>query len=443
LSALDFASVLLKIFDREIERLHSFVMEPRTTSRVSLTALLGTPVTDSQGHLRGRLKDIAVGTGADAGKVAGLVLKTRAGLCIVPSHEVMETPAGTLELRTPGALVPLKDEGNYLYLAQDLVDRQIIDVKGRKVVRVNDVDLEWMGHGSVHLLRVAEVEVGLRGAMRRVFKGLMPRATLETMSRRFASSGIPWAFVDVIEIDPARRVKLRIEYDRLAEMHPSDLAEILEDLPPAEREAVFESLDEEVAAETLEEVEPRLQKALLEKLDEEKIADIVEEMDPAAAADLLAELSEERSDAILEEMEPEERQEVEELLEFDENSAAGSMTTDFIYVGVDATVAKGVEALRSFDGDPDSVTEVYLLDEKWVLRGAVSLARMVMAQPEAKLAVLAESRILSCPADMHQRDLAEMFDKYNLHALPVVDSLGRMVGVVQADHVISFLREKL
>ena len=443
MSALDFASVLLKIFDREIERLHSFVMEPRTTSRVSLTALLGTPVTDSQGHLRGRLKDIAVGTGADAGKVAGLVLKTRAGLCIVPSHEVMETPAGTLELRTPGALVPLKDEGNYLYLAQDLVDRQIIDVKGRKVVRVNDVDLEWMGHGSVHLLRVAEVEVGLRGAMRRVFKGLMPRATLETMSRRFASSGIPWAFVDVIEIDPARRVKLRIEYDRLAEMHPSDLAEILEDLPPAEREAVFESLDEEVAAETLEEVEPRLQKALLEKLDEEKIADIVEEMDPAAAADLLAELSEERSDAILEEMEPEERQEVEELLEFDENSAAGSMTTDFIYVGVDATVAKGVEALRSFDGDPDSVTEVYLLDEKWVLRGAVSLARMVMAQPEAKLAVLAESRILSCPADMHQRDLAEMFDKYNLHALPVVDSLGRMVGVVQADHVISFLREKL
>jgi magnesium transporter len=410
---------------------------------VSLTALLGTPVTDSQGHLRGRLKDIAVGTGADAGKVAGLVLKTRAGLCIVPSQEVMETPAGTLELRTPGALVPLRDEGNYLYLAQDLVDRQIIDVKGRKVVRVNDVDLEWMGHGSVHLLRVAEVEVGLRGAMRRVFKGLMPRATLETMSRRFASSGIPWAFVDVIEIDPARRVKLRIEYDRLAEMHPSDLAEILEDLPPAEREAVFESLDEEVAAETLEEVEPKLQKALLEKLDEEKIADIVEEMDPGAAADLLAELTEEQSDAILEEMEPEERQEVEELLEFDENSAAGSMTTDFVYAGVEATVAQAVQALRSFDGDPESVTEVYLLDEKGVLRGAVSLARMVMAQPEARLAVLAESRILSCPADMHQKDLAEMFDKYNLHALPVVDSVGRMVGVVQADHVISFLREKL
>jgi flagellar motility protein MotE (MotC chaperone)/sporulation protein YlmC with PRC-barrel domain len=418
-------------------------MQPRTLARVSLTALLGTPVTDAQGHMRGRLKDIAVATGPDAGKVAGLVLKTRDGLCIVPSQDVMETPSGTLELRSSGALVPLKDEGNYLYLRQDLVDRQIIDIHGRKVVRVNDVDLEWMGKGAAHLLRVAEVEIGLRGAFRRVFKGLLPRATLEKISRKLSAHGIPWQFVDVIEVDPARRVKLRIEYERLAEMHPSDLAEILEDLAPAEREALFSSLDEEVAAETLEEVEPKLQKSLLEKLDEERIADIVEEMDPGAAADLLAELPEEQSDAILEEMEPEERQEVSELLEFDEDSAAGCMTTDFVYLGMDATVAQAVQALRSFDGDPDSVTEIYLLDEKRVLRGAITLARLVMAQPDTRLKVLPEPRILSCPADLHQNDLAELFDKYNLQALPVVDAQNRMVGVVQADHVISFLRDKL
>jgi len=418
-------------------------MQPRTSARVSLTALLGTPVTDAQGHLRGRLKDIAVATGPDAGKVAGLVLKTRTGLSIVPSQEIMETPAGTLELRSSGALVPLKDEGNYLYLQQDLVDRQIIDIHGRKVVRVNDVDLEWMGQGAAHLLRVAEVEVGMRGAFRRIFKGVLPRATLETVSRKLAAHGIPWQFVDVIEVDPARRVKLRIEHERLSEMHPSDLAEILEDLAPAEREAVFTSLDEEVAAETLEEVEPKLQKALLEKLDEEQIADIVEEMDPAAAADLLAELPEERSDAILEEMEPEERQEVAELLEFDEDSAAGCMTTDFVHVNVKAVVAQAVEVLRSFDGDPDSITEIYLLDDKRVLRGAIPLTRLLMAQPDTRLDVLTESRVLSCPADLHQNELAEVFDKYNLHSLAVVDAQGRMVGAVQADHVISFLRKKL
>lgn len=418
-------------------------MRPRTTARVSLTALLGTPVTDVHGQLRGRLKDIAVATGPDAGKVAGLVLKTRTGLAIVPSQDVMETPAGTLELRSSGALVPLQDQGNYLYLQQDLVDRQIIDIHGRKVVRVNDVDLEWMGQGAAHLLRVAEVEVGLRGAFRRVFKGVLPRATLESISRKFGAHGIPWHFVNVIEVDPARRVKLRIEHERLADMHPSELADILEDLAPAEREAVFTSLDEEVAADALEEVEPKLQKALLEKLDEEKIADIVEEMDPGAAADLLGELPEDQSDAILEEMEPEERQEVEELLEFDENSAAGCMTTDFVYLGMESTVAQAVQALRTFDGDPETVTEIYLLDDKRVLHGAIPLARLVMAQPETRLDVLAEPRVLSCPPDLKQNDLAELFDKYNLLALPVVDDKGRMVGVVQAEQVISFLREKL
>jgi len=418
-------------------------MRPRTTARISLTALLGTPVTDAQGHLRGRLKDIAVATGEDAGKVAGLVLKTRDGLRIVPSQEVMETPAGTLELRSMGALTPVEDQSNYLYLQQDLVDRQIIDIHGRKVVRVNDVDLEWMGHGAAHLLRVAEVEVGLRGAFRRVFKGMLPRNSLEVLSRKFSARGIPWEFVDVIEVDPTRRVKLRIEYERLSEMHPSDLADILEDLAPAEREAVFTSLDEEVAAETLEEVEPKLQKSLLEKLDEVRIADIVEEMDPGAAADLLAELPEEQSDAILEEMEPEERQEVEDLLEFDEDSAAGCMTTDFVSVGTEATVAQAVEALRSFEGDPESVTEIYLLDAKRVLTGAIPLARVVMAQPETHLAVLTEARVLSCPVHLHQNELAELFDKYNLRALAVVDDQRRMVGVVQADHVISFLRDKL
>ena len=418
-------------------------MNQRATTRVSLTALLGTAVTDPQGNVCGKLKDVAVGTGADAGKVAGLVLKTRTGLALVPSQEVRETSAGMLQVLSAEAVTPLQEQGSYIYLQQDLVDRQIIDIHGRKVVRVNDVDLEWMGDGSAHLLRVAEVEVGLRGAFRRVFKGVLPTATLDQLSRRFKDRGIPWQFVDMIEVDPARRVKLRIEYERLAKMHPSDLAEILEDLSPAERDAVFTSLDEEVAAETLEEVDPKMQASLLEKLDEERIADIVEEMDPGAAADLLAELPEDRSDAILEEMEPEERQEVEELLEFDENSAAGAMTTDFVYLGTDATVSQVGAALRSYDGDVEAVTEIYLLDEKRVLRGAVPLARLVMAQPDTQLIVLAEARVLSCPADMRQFDLAEMFDKYNLHALPVIDSQARMVGVVHADHVIGFLREKL
>jgi CBS domain-containing protein len=405
--------------------------------------MLGAPVTDAQGTVRGRLKDVAVATGAEAGRVVGLVLKTRAGLRIVPSDQVMETPAGTLELRSPNALVELKGDENYLFLQQDLIDRQIIDIHGRKVVRVNDVDLEWLGHGSAHLLRVAEVEVGLRGAVQRIFKGVLPRQTLESLSRKVGARGIPWQFVDVIEVDPARRVKLKIEHERLGEMHPSDLAEILADLAPAEREAIFTALDEEVAAETLEEVDPKLQKALLEGMDEERIADIVEEMDPGAAADLLSELPDEQSEAILEEMEPEERHEVEELLEFHEDSAAGRMTTAYVALPYEATVADGVDAIRSFDGDAETITEIYLLDEKDVLKGMIPLARMLLAQPVSRLAVLTEPRVLSASAKMHQSDVAELFDKYNLRSLPVVDAEGRMVGVVHSDQVISYLLEKI
>ncbi len=175
--------------------------------------------------------------------------------------------------------------------------------------------------------------------------------------------------MDLIDRDPARRVRLKIGQERLAKLHPSDIADILEDLAPAEREALFSSLPEETAAETLEEIEPKLQKALLQGLDSERAADILEEMDPGAAADVLGELSEEESEAILEEMEPEERQDVEELLEFSADTAAGLMTTDYVSALKDGTAADAVRALREFEGDPDTITEIYLLGDHEKLAG--------------------------------------------------------------------------
>ena len=408
----------------------------------TLTAMLGTPVTDRHGQLRGRVKDLAVGTGADAGKVAGLVLKTRKGSELVPATGLRQTPSGALELRHDAELQPLRGGEDLIFLRQDLLDRQIIDVHGRKVVRVNDVDLQWFKQDATEDLRVREVEVGLRGAVRRMLQGALPAGALDAVARRFPARVIPWEFVDMIEVDPARRVKLKIEHERLAQLHPSDIADILEDLAPAEREAILTTLDEEVAAEALEEVEPKLQKSMMESLDSDVAAGIVEEMDPSAAADLLAELPESRSEAILEEMNPEERQEVEDLLVFREDSAAGRMTTEYVAVPKTAVVADAVRALRVFDGDIETITEIYLIDEKEVLQGVVSLARLVLAKAETRLDALAESRFISCPADAHEQQVAELFDKYNLRALPVLDEAGRLVGVVEADHVIAFLRDR-
>ena len=417
-------------------------MHEKHTTHASLTLLLGTLITDPQGRVQGRLKDVAVATGPSAGNVAGLVLKTREGARLVAVKDVLPTPAGTLELREDAVLQPLRGDENLLLLQQDVIDRQIIDVHGRKVVRVNDIDLQWFSQNGREGLRVAEVAIGLRGAVRRLLKGLIPNRTLGQFAMRFPASIIPWEFVDLIEVDPARRVKLKIEHERLSHMHPSDLADILEDLPPQEREAVFVSLDEEIAAEALEEVDPGLQKSLLESLDSGRVADIVEEMDPGAAADLLANLSDERSEAILEEMGAEERQEVEDLLEFREDSAAGRMTTNFLQVTGGGNVADAVRALREFDGYPEGLTEIYLTGENDVLEGVVPLARLILALPETRLTVLSEPRIISCHSDAHQDEVAELFDKYNLQALPVVDSANRLAGVVQADDVIAFLRAK-
>ncbi len=415
-------------------------------ARFTLTMLLGTPVTDATGKLRGKVKDVAVATGADAGRVAGLVVKNRDGLQVVTLADLRRTPSGALELRTGAQLRPLTEEESFLLLRQDLLDRQIIDVHGRKVVRVNDVDLEWSNQergttGYQEHLRVTGVAVGLRGALRRLLLGLMPQSTIDAIARKVPQRSIPWEFVDIVEVDPARRVKLKIEHERLARLHPSDIADILEDLAPAEREALLTSLDEELAADALEEVDPKLQKVLLQALDSETAAGIVEEMDPSAAADLLADLSEEHSEAILGEMDPEERQEVEELLEFREDSAAGRMTTEYVAVPQDAAVADCITALRAFEGDPETITEIYLLGPHDVLMGVVPLARLVLAQEETRAQVLTEPRMITCELDAHQNDVAELFDKYNLRALPVVDKQRRLAGVIEADHVIAFLRE--
>lgn len=407
---------------------------------LTLATMLGTPVTGTDGRLCGRVKDLAVGTGADADKITSLMLKTREGLKMVAATGVRPTASGALELREGVELQPQQGCDDCIFLRRDLLDRQIIDVHGRKVVRVNDVDLQWFAQDGLEELRVREVAVGLRGAVRRILQGALPVNALNAVAMRFPAKVIPWDFVDLIEVDPTRRVKLKIGHERLAQLHPSDIADILEDLAPAEREAVLTTLNEEVAADALEEVEPKLQKSLMESLDSEVAASIVEEMDPSAAADLLAELPESRTEAILEEMDPEERKDVEELLEFREDSAAGRMTTEYVAVSKAGSVGDAVRALREFDGDVETVTEIYLIDDKDVLEGVIPLGRLVLADAEARLDSLAEPRFISCVADASQKYAAELFDKYNLRALPIVDSEGHLVGVIEADHVISFLR---
>src|SRR5712671_4166590 len=279
-------------------------------SVVALSELLGATVRDSTGAVRGRVREIAVAPQDHPTRIAFLIVRTSDGERVLPAASVKSAGATVRAASDVATWERYTPSDGLLLLKRDLLDQQIIDVYGRKVVRVNDVELESTPVDGHLLISVVAVDVGARGAVRRLSKGIVPSFTLRALLERIPPRVIPWQFVDLLETDPARRVKLKIAYKGLAQLHPADIADIVEDLAPAERESVFETIDEEVAAEALEEIDPDIQFSIIESLDKDRAADIVEEMDPDAAADLLGDLPEEQSARILEEMQPEERQEV-------------------------------------------------------------------------------------------------------------------------------------
>ena len=411
-------------------------------STIALTELLGLPVTEVSGAHCGRVREVALTPAEDRARVSALIVRTRNGDRVLPFASVLSVNGGVRASSPSADWSPPDAEGLFL-LERDLLDQQIIDVHGRKVVRVNDVDLhEDTGNGQLKL-KIGAVDVGARGAVRRLLKGVVPMAALRPVLQRIPPRLIPWEFVDLIETDPARRVKLKISHERLARLHPADIADIVERLAPDEREAVFETLDEGVAAGALEEVSAKVQKSIVESLDSDRAAEIVEEMNPDAAADLLADLPEERSSEILQEMAPEDRQEMAELMEFGEKTAAGRMNTEYLALDPSATVNDAIEALRNFEGGVESVSTIYLVDQQERLAGAVPLAKIVLAKPSDKLSSLTQEPLISTHAGAGEKEVAALFDKYNLVTLPVIDDDRILTGVITSDDVISLLRAKL
>ncbi len=410
---------------------------------LALSQLLGSRVLDDKGAVAGRVREVAITPQEDYNRISGIIVRTKSGDRLVPSHSVSFGENFLLRSSDDPKTWPTVEKPEDLFLLErDLLDQQIIDVHGRKVVRVNDVDLHNInGDGGLNL-KVAEVDVGTRGAVRRLLKGVIPQNAIEKLVGKLPTRVIPWEFVDLIETDPSRRVKLKIEHERLSRLHPADIADILEELAPAEREAVFRTLDEQVAADALEEINPRMQVSIMKSLDSERAADIVEEMDPDAAADLLGDLPEETSEEILEQMEPAEREEVEELLEHREDSAAGLMTTEYLSALPEDTVADALDLLRDFEGGIETVSTVYLVDDEHHLVGAVPLARLALAEREAPLSTLNTQSTIFCHERTRDSKVPELFDKYNLFTLPVVDDNNVLMGVITADDVINLLLDR-
>lgn len=408
------------------------------------TELMGSETYDDQGHFVGRVREFFIEPAEQPNRVSHFLLSRGRFQPLLARHDQVAAIApGTIRLNcSERALAVYTPNEAWLAVRKDLLDQQIIDTKGRKVVRVNDLDLtEQRTNGNVEL-RLTQVDVGLPGAVRRLLQGVISPGMIRKLQSRLPQRAIRWEFVNLVEPDPLRRLKLRITHEKLEDLHPADLAEIMEDLSAAERQGIIASLDEETAAAVLAELDERLTTQIVEKMDPERAADILEEMAPDAAADLLAELPKETSDELLEEMPGREADEVRELLSFGESTAGGIMNPEFVFVGESSTRDEVLEWMRSQDLNLDQLDTVILLDGAAQFSGTVAVAKLLLAAPEQSLAELKTEPLLSVPVDADETDVFELFDKYNLRTLTVVDEGNRPIGTITVDDVVSRLVKK-
>ncbi len=408
------------------------------------TEVLGAEAYDAKGVFVGRVKEMFIEPADQPNRVARLLLgRGKYGALVVRHEQVASVAPGTLRLNVDERkLEAYQPNDAWLAVGKDLLDQQIIDTSGRKVVRVNDLDLaEHRTNGTVEL-RVTQVDVGLPGAVRRLLQGVVSPSLIRSIQAKLPPRTIGWEFVNLIEPDPMRRVKLRITHQKLEKLHPADLADIVEELSPAERTAILDSIDEETAAGALAEMDDRVQAQVVEKLHPEKAADILEEMAPDEAADILADLPLERTQQLLKEMPREEAQEVRELLRFEPNSAGGLMTTEMVMVGEDATRAEVVTWIRQNEVNRDQLDTVFLIDQEARLSGAVPVARLWLAEDQERLYELRLEPLLSVRTDSEDGEVFELFDKYNLRSLAVVDGESHPIGMITVDDVITRLRAR-
>ncbi|MBL8056279.1 MAG: magnesium transporter [Anaerolineales bacterium] len=395
--------------------------------------LLGVRVSDVDGEPVGRLEDVlaAVAGGMPHPVVVALAVRQPGGLLLVPYEAVAVLIAPAIPLNCRRAeLHPYQPGEADLFLARDVLDQQIIDTDGVRVVRVNDLELARVnGH-----FYVANVDVGGLGLLRRLGLARAAARVAASLGRPLAGGMIAW---DNVELLPGGQpMRLRVTGDKMADLHPADLAELISHLNRPETDKLLESLDLERLADTLEEVETDFQVSLVETMSDEKVADVLEAMAPDEAADLLAEMPEDRSQELLKLMEQDEAADVRKLLTYPVDSAGGLMTTEFITVRPEQPAADVVTTVRRLGDDLEVIHDLYVTDEAEHLLGAFSLRDLVMADPAAPVEGFMRQHPVSVELTDSQDEVARVVAKYNLLAVPVVDPGGRLHGIVTADDAL-------
>jgi magnesium transporter len=395
-----------------------------------LSEIIGRPVTDLDGNSVGKLKDVIVRPWAEFPhpliEAVTIVIKG-GGTRYLPFAAVAALLAPVIPLKYKGDEVPAfelkKDD---ILLSRDVLDKQIIDTDGARVVRVNDVELVRV-NGTIY---VSNVDVSWLGIIRRM--GLVGLAHF--LSGHIKQKGISWEDVELMHRD--QFMHLRVPAEKLHELHPADLAEIVRDLNKLESGQLLDSLDVKHLADTLEEVEPEFQAELVEHMSDEKVADVLAEMEPDEAADLLGDLPKERKEDLLALMEKEDADDVRKLLAYPEDSAGGIMTTEYASIQPNLTATEAIAVLRGMADEVETMFYVYVVDKEAHLIGAFSLNNLIFARPEQKVSDFMTNRIITVNLTDDQETVAQTVAKYDLIAIPVVDDQNRLHGIVTADDAL-------
>jgi magnesium transporter len=397
-----------------------------------LSQAIGRPVLDAHGEPIGKVDDLIVAIGDRYPPVTGLVVATGRRAIFLPWSHVASFDGSGARLSTGTIdITRFQQRPNEIQLRQDLLDKQIVDIDGRKVVRVNDLSLDDV-EGKLHLVAV---DVGAAGLLRRLgleggYRVLARNLRLPTPERY-----IDWEDVDPVETSIAS-IRLRVPHGGLTELHPADLATIIDQLAPRDRAGVLAALDDEAVADAIEEMEPDTQVEVLEGLSPERAADILEEMSPDDAADLVADLSDETRQELLALMERAEAEELGELLAFPEDTAGGMMTTEFVAVPAELSAAATIDRLRELEPDAETIYYVYVVDPEGRLVGVLSLRDLIVAPPSTPIGEVMIDEPVAVEVGADRDDVATVVARYNLLAVPVVDENGRLVGIVTVDDAI-------
>ena len=417
-------------------------MPPLESILLFLTEILGAEVIDVEQRHLGRVRDLTVRVQEPYPVVTGIVV-SRWREQVIPWSSVRTFAAAAREVALRARREDhesFKADAGDVWLSRDVLDKQIIDTDGRRVVRVNDLQLAEVGS----TLLLVGADIGIRGILRRLGLEGFGKWTARLFGRELRMVLVSWDVVDRLPTEreagaPAETsdaLRIRISGHRIAKLHPADIADIVEELGSRERSAVFESLTEEVAADTLEEMELEDQVSVIEHMDAERASEILEEMPPDEVADIVAELSEERAQEILGLMDQEDRADVQELLAYDEDTAGGLMTTEYVAVSDKLSAQQCIAALRRLEPHAEQIYYVFVVDDEEHLRGVLSLRDLIVAPPRTPIGKIMRTDLVTVAPETGQKEVAAVLTKYNLLAVPVVDEERRMQGMITVDDAL-------